>query len=98
MQERFYQLTGDLPARRAVWETGSVRNDPLTAAFREQLERVRPAPPVAEWEEIMTELRLVAEHVVRHELTPEAGAAALDERADRMLEKRRELVATGALP
>jgi len=35
---------------------------------------------------------------VRHELTPEAGAAALDERADRMLEKRRELVATGALP
>ncbi len=98
VQERFYQLTGDLPARRAVWETGSVRNDPLTAAFREQLERVRPAPPVAEWEEIMTELRLVAEHVVRHELTPEAGAAALDERADRMLEKRRELVATGALP
>lgn len=97
VQERFYTLTGDLPARRSVWQTGSVRNDPLTAAFREQLERARPAPPVAEWEEIMTELRLVAEHVVRHEYTPEEGARELDRRVDRMLAKRRELVAAGAL-
>jgi multiple sugar transport system substrate-binding protein len=98
VQEKFYALTGDLPARRSVWETGSVHNDPLTAAFREQLERVRPAPPVAEWEEIMTELRLMAEHVVRHEYTPAEGAAELDRRADRMLQKRRELVSAGALP
>jgi multiple sugar transport system substrate-binding protein len=98
VQERFYALTGDLPARRSVWETGSVKDDPMTAAFRDQLERVRPAPPVAEWEEIMTELRLMAEHVVRHELTPAEGAAELDRRADRMLEKRRELVHAGRLP
>jgi multiple sugar transport system substrate-binding protein len=98
VQQRFYDLTGDLPARRSVWETGSVKNDPLTAAFREQLERVRPAPPVAEWEEIMTELRLMAEHVVRHEYTPAEGAAELDRRADRMLAKRRELVQAGRLP
>ncbi len=98
VQERFYALTGDLPARRSVWETGSVKDDPMTAAFREQLERVRPAPAVAEWEEIMTELRLMAEHVVRHELTPAEGAAELDRRADRMLAKRRELVHAGRLP
>jgi multiple sugar transport system substrate-binding protein len=98
VQEQFYRLTGDLPARVSVWDTGSVKDDPLTAAFRAQLERVRPAPAVAEWEEIMTELRLMAEHVVRHELTPAEGAAELDRRADRMLAKRRELVHAGRLP
>jgi multiple sugar transport system substrate-binding protein len=97
VQESFYRLTGDLPARRSVWATGSVRDDPRAAAFKEQLERVRPAPPVAEWEEIMTEMRLVAEHVVRHEMTPAEGAAELDRRADRMLAKRRELVLAGRL-
>lgn len=98
VQERFYALTGDLPARRSVWASGSVKDDPLTGAFRDQLERARPVPPVAEWEQIMTELRLMAEHVVRHEYTPAEGALELDRRADRMLAKRRALVLAGQLP
>jgi multiple sugar transport system substrate-binding protein len=98
VQARFHQLTGDLPARRSAWAAPSIALDSHTAAFASQLERVRPTPPVPEWEQIMTELRLVTEHVVRGDLSVADGTAELDRRADRMLRKRRELLAEGRAP
>ncbi len=47
---------------------------------------------------MMTEMRVVAEHVVRGDTSIEEGTAELDRRADRMLRKRRELVAEGHAP
>ena len=65
----------------------------LARAFREQLERVKPAPKVPEWERIATEMRLVAELAVHGRLSAEEATRELDGRAARILEKRRWLLA-----
>ena len=93
VQRRFHALTGDLPPRRATWNDGALVDDVHARAFREQLERVKPAPRVPEWERIATEMRLVAERLVHGELSVDRAATELDARADRILEKRRWLLA-----
>jgi multiple sugar transport system substrate-binding protein len=89
VQQQFYRLTGDLPARRTAWADPALAQDPHVRAFRDQLERVRAVPKVPEWERIANELRLVTEKVVRGELPAAGVAEELDARADRILEKRR---------
>lgn len=98
VQSRFHDLTGDLPPRRAAWAEGRLADDAYARAFREQLERVKPAPKVPEWERIANELRLVAERTVHGELTIDQAAAELDRRADRILEKRRWMLARESAP
>jgi multiple sugar transport system substrate-binding protein len=98
VQRRFHALTGNLPPRRSAWSDPRLAGDVYARAFRDQLERVRPAPKVPEWERIAAELKAVAERVVRGELSAGAAAHELDRRADRILEKRRELIAQGRLP
>jgi multiple sugar transport system substrate-binding protein len=92
VQRRFHALTGDLPPRRSTWSEGSLADDPHAAAFREQLERARPVPRVPEWERIADQIRLVAERVAHGDLTVAQAARELDERADRILEKRRSML------
>ncbi len=104
VQQQFYRLTGNLPARRSAWTSPAplrgakvvrgqadpgLAQDPHARAFRDQLDRVRAVPKVPEWERIATELRLVMEKVVRGELPAAGVAEELDARADRILEKRR---------
>jgi multiple sugar transport system substrate-binding protein len=93
VQLRFHALTGNLPPRRSTWNDERLAADAHARAFRDQLERVEPAPKVPEWERIVTEMRLVAEQAVHEGLTVEAAAAELDARADRILEKRRWILA-----
>ena len=92
IQARFHAATGDLPPRRTTWNDPGLAGDVYARAFRDQLERVKPAPKVPEWERIATELRLVAERAVHGQLTVDQAAAELDARADRILEKRRWLL------
>jgi len=89
VQRRFHALLGDMPPRRSTWDDPRLAADPYARAFREQLERVRPAPAVPEWERIVNEMQLVAEQVVRGGLAIEDAPAELDRRVDAMLEKRR---------
>jgi multiple sugar transport system substrate-binding protein len=96
VQQRFHALTGNLPPRRATWNDPRLAGDPYARAFRDQLERVRPAPPVPEWERIVNEMQVVAEQVVRGGLPVEAAPAELDRRVDAMLEKRRWILARKA--
>ncbi|HEX7837404.1 MAG TPA: hypothetical protein VF469_08075, partial [Kofleriaceae bacterium] len=105
-----YALTGDLPPRRSAW-TDPRLGDEAVRAFRDQLERVRPTPPVPEWERISTEIRVVSERAVRKvaalpqpvapaqlaEVVDEA-VAELDARADQMLDKRRWILARRGEP
>jgi multiple sugar transport system substrate-binding protein len=98
VQRRFNELTGDLPPRRAAWSGGELASDEYARAFREQLERVKPAPKVPEWERIATEMRLVAERAVHGELTVAQAAAELDARTNKILEKRRWILARGGSP
>jgi multiple sugar transport system substrate-binding protein len=93
VQRRFHALTGDLPPRRATWADPQLAADIHARAFREQLERVKPAPKVPEWERIATEMRLTAERAVHGQLTVEQAARELDARAAQILEKRRWMLA-----
>jgi multiple sugar transport system substrate-binding protein len=95
VQRRFHELTGDLPPRRATWNEAGLAADVYARAFREQLERVKPAPKVPEWERIATEMRVVAERAVRGGLSVDQAARELDARADRILEKHRWLLSRG---
>lgn len=89
VQQRFYDLLGDMPPRRSSWEGGALRDDPKARGFREQLERVKPTPPIPEWERIVTEMQLVAAQAVHGDLSIDQAAAEIDRRADLILEKRR---------
>jgi multiple sugar transport system substrate-binding protein len=89
VQRKLHALTGNLPPRRSTWKDPALAGDIHARAFFEQLERVRPAPQVPEWERIANEMRLVVERVVVGELAAENAPAELDGRADRILEKRR---------
>jgi multiple sugar transport system substrate-binding protein len=88
-QSLLQSMTGDLPPTRSVWQSAGLLADPIIAAFATQLERTRALPKVPEWERIATEMQLVAELVVRGQMTVAEGSREMDARADRLLEKRR---------
>jgi multiple sugar transport system substrate-binding protein len=90
-QARFYLATGDLPARKSAWEAPALAGDAHLAAFRVQLGRVLPSPPVPEWELIATRMAQAAERAARGRQTVDEALANLDAEADAILEKRRWL-------
>ena len=92
-QIRFYELTQDLPAHRDAWKVPAVANDPPLAAFRVQLEHVVPLPRVAEYEQIATAIAEDGEAVVRGRMTIAQALSDLDARANRILAKRRWVLA-----
>lgn len=91
-QLRFWELTGDLPARVEAWSDSALVSDPHTAAFGRQLRRVVPTPTVPEWELIATRVQERAEQAIRGAVVPESALALLDRDAERILEKRRWLL------
>jgi multiple sugar transport system substrate-binding protein len=88
-QDRFYRLTGDLPARTDAWEATGLADDPEARAFWVQLHRVRPIPKVPEVELIATRVFESAEQVIRGGRPAGAALEELDRDVDRILEKRR---------
>jgi multiple sugar transport system substrate-binding protein len=98
-QQRFYELTGSLPARMDAWVASELATAPLTRAFWEQLQRVEPLPAVPEIESIMSRVIEHAESSIRGGTPAVDALADLDSDTDRMLEKRRWLLArTAGLP
>ncbi len=91
-QARFYELSGDLPARPTAWKLAGLADDPKAAAFLAQLESVASTPKVPEWEQIATRVAECAEQVMRGGRDLDEALAALDADVDRMLEKRRWLM------
>lgn len=98
VEKRFYELTGDLPPRRSTWADPELADNVYAQAFREQLERLKPTPKVAEWERIVNEMQLAAERVVRGDQPLEAATRDLDREVDAILEKRRWMLARGEAP
>ena len=92
-QARFFEKTGDLPARRSAWDVPALARDAHLAAFRTQLGRVLPSPPVPEWELIASRMAQAAERAARGRQTIDEALAGLDAEVDDILEKRRWLVA-----
>src|SRR5579875_2159536 len=96
VQVRFYRLLGDLPARRSAWDSPLLEGDPELRAFREQLERMRPAPQVPEWEQIVNMMQDVAARAIAGQLTVDQAAAQMDQQANAILAKRRWVLARQA--
>lgn len=96
-QQRFFAQTGNLPSRRSAWQDSALASNPYLPAFREQLERVQPLPKVPEWESIATRIFEYGERAVRGRDQSDAALdrllAQLDRDVDRMLEKRRWMLA-----
>ena len=92
-QLRFYKLTGDLPARREAWNDSVLATDREAAAFRIQLNRTLPTPMVPEWEQVTTKLMDQTEAAVRGGQSPADALTTLDHDVDRLLERRRYLLA-----
>lgn len=99
-QALFYRLTGDLPARREAWADSALAADREADAFRIQLGRTVPTPMVPEWEQVTTKILDQTEAAVRGGRSPAEALAALDAAVDRLLERRRFLLArrAGATP
>jgi len=97
VQLRFHALTGNLPPRLSAWRDPRLAGDPYARAFYEQLQRVRPAPKVPEWERIMQEMQLTAEQVVTQHVDIDSATKALDARVNAILEKRRWMLAHKAV-
>lgn len=95
-QLALHHATGDLPAMRSAWTQGKLAQDPVVAPFARQLERARPLPKVPEWERVVTEMQVVADRMVRGEFTVRGAAREMDARVDRILAKRRWMVARDA--
>jgi multiple sugar transport system substrate-binding protein len=89
--QRFHALTGDLPPRRSAWRSPALANDPPSQAFLQQLDRVRPAPKIPEWERIFQQMQLMAERVVQRVQGADKATVELDAWVDDVLEKRRWL-------
>jgi len=89
VQQRFYELTGNMPPRRSTWQSSTLASSPYAQAYLAQLDRVRSPPKVPEWERIAQEMRLAAERVVQNVSTVDAACVALDRKTDEILEKRR---------
>ena len=88
-QVRFFELVGDLPARRSAWRSPLLAKESHFPAFREQLEHVVPLPKVPEWEQIATAIFDRGEAAARGTVSPTVALRQLDIRADEVLEKRR---------
>ena len=93
IQLSFHRSTGDLPPRVSVWQRPELAGDPPSAAFRAQLDRVVPAPKIPEWEEISVQIWQSLEPAIRGRATVDAALTELDARVDRILEKRRKVLA-----
>src|SRR5213075_1960311 len=89
--QRFHALTGNLPPRLSAWRSRELAEDAPSQAFVQQLERVRAAPKIPEWERIFQEMQLAAERVVQRTQSAAAATAQLDAWVDALLEKRRWL-------
>jgi multiple sugar transport system substrate-binding protein len=94
-QQRFYELSGDLPALSVVWDQPAFQDDPRLAAFGKQLTHVVSTPKIPEWEQIAVTIQEHAEMAVRGGVDPDTALVRLDRRVDRILEKRRWLYERG---
>lgn len=92
-QQRFFELTGNLPAHRAAWDNPALGGDPYAAAFRRQLEHVVATPKIPEWEQIANQVWVRGEQAIRGASTVDRALADLDADVARILAKRRWLLA-----
>ena len=93
---RFQRLIGDLPARASAWRDPQLAS-PTIKAFADQLAHLAPTPALVEFEQIRTEVQLIAERVVRGRVDVITATTEMNKRVDLILAKRRALVQAGRI-
>ena len=96
IQARFYLASGDLPARRSAWNAPKLVADREIAAFRTQLDRTAALPRLPEAENMVISLAEIGQLAARGQYDARSGALALDAKIEKMLEKRRWVLAREA--
>ena len=94
-QIQFQQIAGSLPSRKSAWAAPALASDSNVRTLARQLDIARPLPKVPEWERIATELQIVAEAMIRGHLGVDAAASEMNQRADKLLAKRRWMLDQG---
>lgn len=89
-QLRFYKIVAALPPNKTVWENKILADNPYLSAFFTQLEKVKPAPKIPEWEQIASaKVQQYAELASTGKVSVEIVLKMLDDDVDNILEKRR---------
>ena len=84
------------PRRSTRGRTARSRATATPRAFYTQLQRVRPTPKVPEWELITSKIIDISELSIRGGLSTDRALAQLDAQVNRILEKRRWILARAA--
>lgn len=85
VQAEWFELTGAVPTVEAAWD--ELGDDEKLALFGEQLEEAEAPPTIPEWEEVAAEaINTEMEKAVLGEISPEEAAAAMQEKADGIVE------------
>ena len=92
-QVLFYEKSGDLPARKSAWNAPLLAKDDKIRAFRQQLDRTVVLPRIPEWEQITAAIFEEGEQAARNRYDAKTVARKLDARVNRILEKRRWVIA-----
>ncbi len=93
-QIKFYKLIYNLPAVKSAWEDSILTNDKYMCAFYDQFQNVVPMPKIPEWEQIVfSKVQQYAETAARGVLSTEEALKRLDKDVNKILEKRRWLLA-----
>jgi multiple sugar transport system substrate-binding protein len=92
-QLAFYRLTGDLPALKSAWRAAELSQNEHAQAFLKQLQHVASTPKIPEWERIAAKIARYSEAVIRDERRLDDALIQLDNEVNKILEKRRWLLA-----
>lgn len=92
-QLKLYELSGDMPAVKSVWDAPVLAADDKLHAFRVQLDHTAPTPRIPEWEHVTAVIFEESELAARGQFDARTAAARINTRVDQMLEKRRWVMA-----
>ena len=96
VQQRFYELTGNMPPRRSTWQSPALAASPYAKAFRDAAGSGALAAEGAGVGAHRQEMRLAAERVVQGVASVDQACVALDRKTDEILEKRRWMLDQGS--
>lgn len=88
-QMKLFELSGDMPAVKSVWEAPALAGDDKLRAFRVQLDHTAPTPRIPEWEHVTVTIFEQGELAARGRFDARQAAGRMQARANDMLVKRR---------
>jgi multiple sugar transport system substrate-binding protein len=82
VQVQWYETASALPSIRSAWDDPSLSDDPLLAAFGEQLEDAKSAPAISTWEQVASGIDDQVELVTIGDVAPADGCQAMQQEAE----------------